>query len=111
MVANVLGLLIGAEIDRNEGGEGITGALEGYMIEGAVKAVAPLLVTFAIGFSRVGLLMPSPVRARRGHARRDTSQRPDCVIVARTAPTSPYRCLAQRRRDPDRAGRCDRVGE
>ena len=51
MVANVLGLLIGAEIDRNEGGEGIAGALEGYMIEGAVKAVAPLLVTFAIGWS------------------------------------------------------------
>jgi hypothetical protein len=50
MVANVLGLLIGAEIDRNEGGEGIAGALEGYMIEGAVKAVAPLLVTFAIGW-------------------------------------------------------------
>ena len=50
MVANVLGLLIGAEIDRSEGGEGIAGALEGYMIEGAVKAVAPLLVTFAIGW-------------------------------------------------------------
>jgi hypothetical protein len=50
MVSNVLGLLIGAEIDRNEGGEGIAGAIEGYMIEGAVKAIAPLLVTFAIGW-------------------------------------------------------------
>jgi len=50
MVSNVLGLLIGAAIDRDEGGEGIAGALEGYMIEGAVKAVAPLLVTFAIGW-------------------------------------------------------------
>jgi hypothetical protein len=50
MVANVLGLLIGAAIDRDEGGEGIAGALEGYMIEGAVRAVAPLLVTFAIGW-------------------------------------------------------------
>jgi len=50
MVANVLGLLIGAAIDRDEGGEGIACALEGYMIEGAVKAVAPLLVTFAIGW-------------------------------------------------------------
>ncbi len=50
MVSNVLGLLIGAEIDRDEGGEGIAGALEGYLIEGAVKAVAPLVVTFAIGW-------------------------------------------------------------
>lgn len=51
MVSNVLGMLIGAEIDRNEGGEGIAGALEGYLIEGAVKAIAPLVVTFAIGWS------------------------------------------------------------
>ena len=50
VVSNVLGLLIGAEIDRDEGGEGIAGAIEGYMIEGAVKAIAPLLVTFAIGW-------------------------------------------------------------
>ena len=50
MVPNVLGLLIGAEIDRDEGGEGIAGALEGYMIVGAVRAIAPLLVTFAIGW-------------------------------------------------------------
>ena len=49
MVANVLGLLIGAEIERDEGGMGIAGAIEGYMIEGAVKAIAPLIVTFAIG--------------------------------------------------------------
>lgn len=50
MVSNVLGLLIGAEIDRDGGGEGIAGALEGYMIEGAIKAIAPLVVTFAIGW-------------------------------------------------------------
>lgn len=50
MVSNVLGLLIGAEIDRDEGGEGLAGALEGYLIEGAVKAIAPLVVTFAIGW-------------------------------------------------------------
>lgn len=50
MVSNMLGMLIGAEIDRDEGGEGIAGALEGYLIEGAVKAIAPLVVTFAIGW-------------------------------------------------------------
>ncbi len=50
MVSNILGMLIGAQIDRDEGGEGIAGALEGYFIEGAVKAIAPLVVTFAIGW-------------------------------------------------------------
>jgi hypothetical protein len=51
MVNNFLGMLIGAEIDRDEGGSGIGGALEGYLIEGAVRAVAPLVVTFAIGWT------------------------------------------------------------
>ena len=51
MVTNVLGLLIGAEIDRDEGGGGIAGALEGYLIEGVAKTIAPLVVTFAIGWS------------------------------------------------------------
>jgi hypothetical protein len=50
MVNNVLGMLIGAEIDRDEGGSGLSGAAEGYMIEGAIKAVAPLIVTFALGW-------------------------------------------------------------
>jgi hypothetical protein len=50
MVNNILGILIGAEIDRDEGGSGISGALEGYLIEGAVRAVAPLVMTFAIGW-------------------------------------------------------------
>lgn len=50
MVSNILGMLIGAEIDRDEGGQGIAGALEGYLIEGAVKTIAPLVVTFAIGW-------------------------------------------------------------
>lgn len=51
MVNNVLGMLIGAEIDREDGGSGIEGALEGYLIQGAVKAVAPLILTFAIGWT------------------------------------------------------------
>lgn len=50
MVSNVLGMLIGAEIDRDEGGSGLGGAVEGYLIEGAIKAVAPLIVTFALGW-------------------------------------------------------------
>ncbi|MDH7639384.1 hypothetical protein [Sphingomonas oryzagri] len=47
---NVLGMLIGAEIDRDEGGSGLGGALEGYLIEGAIRAVSPIVVTFALGW-------------------------------------------------------------
>jgi len=50
MVNNMLGMLIGAEIDRDDGGSGLGGAIEGYLIEGAVKAVVPLIVTFALGW-------------------------------------------------------------
>jgi hypothetical protein len=34
--------MIGAGIDREEGGSGLGGAVEGYLIEGAIKA-APRL--------------------------------------------------------------------
>lgn len=50
MVNNMLGMLIGAEIDRDDGGSGLGGAIEGYLIEDAVKAVVPLIVTFALGW-------------------------------------------------------------
>ena len=47
---NILGMLVGAAIDREDGDSGIGGAIEGYLVEGAIRAVAPLLVTFAIGW-------------------------------------------------------------
>lgn len=50
MVDNMLGMLIGAAIDREDGNSGILGAIEGGLIEGALKLVAPLVVTFAIGW-------------------------------------------------------------
>ncbi len=50
MVDNVLGILVGAAIDRQDGDSGVKGAIEGYLIEGAIKIVAPLVVTFAIGW-------------------------------------------------------------
>lgn len=37
MVSNVPGLLIRDEIDRDEGGEGIAGALEGYLIAALIR--------------------------------------------------------------------------
>lgn len=50
MANNVLGMFIGAAIDREDGDSGVKGALEGYVVEGLVKVVAPLAVTFAIGW-------------------------------------------------------------
>ena len=69
MVSNVLGMLIGAEIDREDGGSGIGGALEGYLIQGAVKAVSPLVLTFAIGWT-VQFFARRAVRALSGNAPR-----------------------------------------
>ena len=51
MVDNMLGMLVGATIDRRDGEGGAKGAIEGYLIEGALKIVAPLAVTFAIGWT------------------------------------------------------------
>ncbi|WP_454886869.1 hypothetical protein [Sphingomonas oryzagri] len=47
---NMLGMLIGAAIDREDGDSGVEGAITGYLAEGALKIVAPLAVTFAIGW-------------------------------------------------------------
>ena len=46
---NILGMLVGAAIDRRDGEGGLTGALEGYLIQGVIRAATPLVVTFAIG--------------------------------------------------------------
>ncbi|WBO24669.1 hypothetical protein PBT88_15830 [Sphingomonas abietis] len=46
----MLGMLVGATIDREDGDSGIEGAITGYLAEGALKIVAPLVVTFAIGW-------------------------------------------------------------
>jgi hypothetical protein len=50
MAKNLLGILIGAALDRRDGDSGAKGAVEGYMIEGALKLVVPLAITFAIGW-------------------------------------------------------------
>ena len=50
MANNMLGILLGAAIDREEGESGIKGALEGYLIEGAIRVIAPIIVTYAIGW-------------------------------------------------------------
>lgn len=50
MVDNLIGTLVGAAIDRQDGDSGVKGAIAGYVVEGAIKAVVPLAVTFAIGW-------------------------------------------------------------
>lgn len=50
-MANLLGALIGAAIDRDEGGSGITGAIEGTVAEYAIRALAPVVATYALGWA------------------------------------------------------------
>ena len=50
-MANLLGAMIGAALDREEGGTGITGAIEGTIAEWAIRAVAPIVATYALGWA------------------------------------------------------------
>jgi hypothetical protein len=44
-----MGALIGAAIDRREGGSGIKGAIEGTVAEWAIRRLAPIAATYALG--------------------------------------------------------------
>lgn len=50
MANNLLGMLVGAELSERERGSGWKGALEGYVAQGALRVVTPLIVTYAIGW-------------------------------------------------------------
>ncbi|MEQ7873764.1 hypothetical protein ABDK56_07130 [Sphingomonas sp. ASV193] len=50
-MANLLGALIGAAIDREDGDSGIKGAIVGTLAEGAIKAVLPIAATWALGWA------------------------------------------------------------
>jgi hypothetical protein len=50
-MANLLGALIGAAIDRDEGGSGVLGAIEGTIAEAAVRAILPIVATYALGWA------------------------------------------------------------
>jgi hypothetical protein len=50
-MANLLGALIGAAIDRQDGDSGIKGAIVGTVAESTIKIVAPLLLTYALGWA------------------------------------------------------------
>ena len=50
-MSNLVGALIGAAIDRRDGDSGIKGALIGGATEGALKFVAPIIATYALGWA------------------------------------------------------------
>ena len=50
-MSNLLGALIGAAIDRGDGDSGIKGAIIGTVAESAIRAVAPLVATYALGWA------------------------------------------------------------
>jgi hypothetical protein len=51
IMANLLGALIGAAIDRRDGDSGIKGAIMGTIAESAIRALAPIAATYALGWA------------------------------------------------------------
>ena len=64
---NLLGVLVGAALDRRDGEGGLKGALGGYVAEAAIKGVVPIAVTFAIGWG-VQYLARRALHAATGEA-------------------------------------------
>ena len=50
-MANLIGAMVGAALDRENGGSGIKGAIEGTVAEWAIRAVAPIVATYALGWA------------------------------------------------------------
>lgn len=50
-MANLLGALIGAAIDRTDGDSGIKGAIIGTVAEGAIRVAVPIAATWALGWA------------------------------------------------------------
>lgn len=50
-MASLMGALVGAAIDREEGGSGIKGAIEGTIAEWAIRTVTPIVATYALGWA------------------------------------------------------------
>ncbi len=50
-MANLLGALIGAALDRGDGDSGIKGAIVGTIAESAIRALAPVVATYALGWA------------------------------------------------------------
>jgi hypothetical protein len=53
---NLIGMLIGAAIDREDGDSGIKGAIIGSVAQSAVKLAIPLAITYAVGWGVLHLV-------------------------------------------------------
>lgn len=49
-MANFLGALIGAAIDREDGDSGLKGAIIGSVVESSLRFAAPVIATYALGW-------------------------------------------------------------
>ena len=54
-MANLLGVLIGAAIDRDRGGSAIRGAIEGTIAQILMRRPAPIVATYALGWAQYAL--------------------------------------------------------
>ena len=76
-MSNLMGALIGAAIDRLDGDSGIKGAIIGGVAESAIRVIAPIIVTYALGWAVQygirkawqGIAGHDPVDARDGALR------------------------------------------
>lgn len=50
-MVNLLGAMIGAAIDRGDGDSGIKGAIVGTVAESAIRTLAPIAATYALGWA------------------------------------------------------------
>ena len=50
-MSNVIGALVGAAIDRQDGDSGIKGAIIGTVAQTAIRAALPIVVTYAVGWA------------------------------------------------------------
>ena len=80
-MANLLGALIGAAIDRQDGDSGIKGAIVGTVAESAIRVLVPVVATYALGWAvQYGarkawqaVAGEVPVNARSGRMRADAA--------------------------------------
>jgi hypothetical protein len=49
-MSNLMGALVGATIDRQDGDSGIKGAILGAAAQGALRIAAPIAMTYALGW-------------------------------------------------------------
>ena len=50
-MANLIGALVGAAIDRQDGDSGIKGAIIGTVAESAIRVLGPVVATYVVGWA------------------------------------------------------------